>query len=269
MTVAAAPHIPGDRAIAQASGRPRERGVALIVVLWGIAALSLIALAMLSATLSRANIGRNAWYEAEARTAADAGVQGAILSLFDPDPRDRQQLDGSEHSLAVLSDTVTVSIRDEAGLIDLNAAAPDLLRDYLQTGGLDTGEAAQLAGRIAAWRAPEGAPAHPFQSVDDVLLIQGMTADLLRKLRPGLTVYGHHANFDTRYAPREVLAIIPGMAGASADAAIAARQPSAGLTAHAYTIVATAERHGARFSRRAVVLLTGDPARPYWILDWR
>ena len=50
----------------------RERGVALVVVLWGIAALSLIALAMLSEDRARAHIGRNAW-------AASAAVLMSVL----------------------------------------------------------------------------------------------------------------------------------------------------------------------------------------------
>jgi general secretion pathway protein K len=269
------------------SRRRRERGLALVVVLWGVAALSLIAAAMLATSLSTAHVGRNAWNQVKVQTAADAGVHSAILSLFNPGPAGRPPLDGKAQTLRFDGAAVTVSIQDESGRIDLNAASRDLLRDYFKAAGADDPDT--LADRVVDWRSPKEARSlnsatagdyersgsadrprgAPFQSVDELNLVLGMTPQLYQRLAPGLTVYSHGLNFDMRTAPREVLAVIPGMNAAAADNTIAARPATVALPGHAFAIVSTAARNQVRFTRRAVVLLTADPRRPYWILDWK
>lgn len=271
------------------TSRDSERGLALVVVLWGIAALSLIAAAMLAASLGSARIGHNAWAQVQVQTAADAGVQGAILSLFNPGPDGRPRLDGGESAMRFGDTTVSVSIQDESGRIDINYASRGLLRDYFRAVGAAADEADRLAGRVVDWRSPKGAAnftaasaadyeragysyrprGAPFQSVDELQLVLGMTPGLFERAAPGLTVYSHHANFDTRTAPKKVLEVIPGIDESRADQTIATRPPAIALPGHAFTIVATATSGPTRFSRRAVVLLSGDPAHPFWILDWR
>ncbi len=271
------------------TGRRHERGLALVVVLWGIAALSLIAGAMLASAVNSARIGHNAWSQLKVQTAADTGVQAAILSLFDPDPAHGLALDGRAQKIASAEGTVIVSIQDEAGRIDLNFAGRALLRDYFRSAGMDADAAEALADRVIDWRSPKGARSlngasagdydkagyawrprgAPFQSVDELSLVMGMTPDLFRRLAPGLTVYSHMASFDTNYAPKEVLAVIAGMNQQGADQAVANRPPARVQSGHAFVVIATAEAGRMRFTRRAVVLISGDPARPFWMLDWK
>ncbi|HEY2069241.1 MAG TPA: hypothetical protein VGG48_06780 [Rhizomicrobium sp.] len=266
----------------------RQRGVALATVLWGIAALSLIAAAMLSSAVNAVRISRNAWTQVQARSAADAGVQSVLLSLFDP--KGHAPLDGRARHIAWNGADVTVSLQDEMGRIDLNAAPRDALRDLFKGVGADDPDA--LADRVVDWRgskpmhslngasaadyAQAGAGYHPrggpFQSVDELGLVLGVTPDLLARVTPALTVYSHRADFDMRVAPKEALLVIPGMSADNAAAAIAARGDGVSLdplAGHAVSITAEAEQGRAHFIRHAVVLITGDPARPYWILDWR
>lgn len=260
------------------TSRRGERGLALVVVLWVVAALSLIATAMIASALNAAHIDRNAWVQLQVQTRADAGIQAAILALFDPDPADRLFLDGRTQTLPIPGATVEVGVQDESGHIDLNFAGRNLLRDYFKATGADDADA--LADNVVAWRTPKGSLADdretdaanrprggPFQSVEELRLVAGMTPELFARVAPGLTVYSHHANFDTRIAPDLVLAVIPGMAQQASGAA--RRWPSPALPGHAFAITATAAEGQTRFSRRAVVLLTGDPSRPYWVLDWR
>ncbi|MEJ1968519.1 MAG: hypothetical protein WDN03_07810 [Rhizomicrobium sp.] len=270
--------------------RRNEHGLALVVVLWGIAAMSLIAAAMLSAALTSAHIGRNAWRQLEVQTAADAGIQSAILTLFDPRPEGQAVLDGRQQNPTVIAGiTVTAAILDEAGSIDVNAAGRNLLHDFFVAEGVAPDAADTLADRMVDWRSGKqtqslnGATAGdyeqagyayrprggPFQSVDEASLVMGMTPALFRRVAPALTVYSHSTSFDTRFAPREVLAAIGGMDPQKADQIVASRLPAAALLGHAFRITVTAERGQTRFSRRAVVLLTGVPGKPYRILDWR
>jgi general secretion pathway protein K len=267
------------------TGRRSERGLALVVALWGVAALALIAAAMLMSAVTTARIDRNAWEQLRVQTAADTGVQSAILSLFDP--TQPQPLDGREHSLSFAGIAVTVSVQDESGRIDLNYATRALLRDFFNAIGAN--DADSIADRVIDWRTRKetrslnGATAEdyrsagytwhprggPFQSVDELGLVLGITPDLLRRAAPGLTVYSHIPGFDTRFATRDVLRTIPGTGEHEADELVAARGPTAAAAGHAYSIVATAARARMRFSRRAVVLISADPAHPYWSLDWK
>lgn len=268
-------------------GRPKERGLALVVTLWGVAALALIAAAMLSTSLSTAKIGHNAWAQLQVQTAADSGIQSAILSLFDTKPQAAQLLDGRARTLSFADIAVTVSVQDETGRIDLNYANHDLLRNFFKTVGADDPDT--IADRVIDWRS--SAPTHstngattddyrnagysyrprggPFQSVDELGLVMGVTPDLLRRAEPGLTVYSHIPSFDTRFATPDVLQTIPGMDEQAADQIARARRPSTAAEGHAYSIVSTATRGRMQFSRRAVVLIAGNPRQPYWILDWR
>ncbi len=269
------------------TGRSNERGLALVVALWVVAALALIAAAMLSTSLNNAHINRNAWEQLEIQTAADTGVQSAILSLFDPKPEDSQPLDGRARPLTFAGISVTVSVQDETGRIDLNYANRNLLRDFFKVVGADDPDS--LADHVIDWRSVgptrssnsvtaddyENAgfayrPRNgPFQSVGELGLVIGITPDLLRRAEPSLTVYSHISSFDTRFASADVLQTIPGVGQQEADLMARTHQSSAAAEGHAYSIVSTATRGRMHFTRRAVVLITGDPKLPYWTLDWR
>lgn len=280
--------------------RRNERGVVLAIVLWVIAALSLIAIAMLASAMNAQRIGHNAWAQLQVQTAADEGIQRAILSLFDPGRNTRTPLDGAQRQISLDDVAVTIAIQDEAGRIDLNYAGRRLLHDLFVSAGAGTNEADTLAGRVLDWRSGTKSPGvdddsrgagsytprgGPFQSVDELKLVAGMTPELFARVEPALTVYSHSASFDMRSAPKEVLEVIPGMNPGSAQKAVDARSatptlPGATSTAgtydaarqlagHAFAITAEAQRGHTRFSRRAVVLISGDPRRPYWVLDWK
>jgi general secretion pathway protein K len=279
--------------------RRDERGIALASVLWGMAALSLIAAAMLSSSMNAAHIARNSWTQLQAENAADTAIQRAIFSLFDPRADRRLPVDGTTQALTVNGQSVSVSIQDEAGRIDVNYANRDLLRDVFKAAGAPAQDADALADRVADWRAPgsahnlNGATAddyrragdsyvprgRPFQSTGEVGLVMGMTPALFARIEPALTVYSHSPNFDMRAAPREVLMAIPGMDETKADQMVSYRAPppaGAGLyyglvnpIGHAFTITATTADGGAHMSRQAIVMVSGDPAHPVWVLDWK
>jgi general secretion pathway protein K len=287
------------------NGRRQERGIALASVLWTVAALSLIAAAMLSSSMNAARISRNAWAQLQTQNAADTAIQRAALNLFDPRADHRFPMDGTPHDEDVDGITVSVAIQSEDGRIDLNYAHRPLLHDLFKSAGADSALADALADRIVDWRSPKatrslnGAAAGdydkagsavrprggPFQSVDELGLVMGMTPEIFARVAPALTVYSHSPNFDMRVAPKPALLTIPGMTEdeANRDVAlrdgvptisptnvvIAAIQPAAAQEGHAYAIGAQARRGAIRFSRQAVVLLTGDPVHPLYFVDWK
>ncbi len=63
---------------------PRNRGIALVVVLWTLLLLSLIAASFLALTRGEIGVARNAVDNARAEALADAGVHRAVLGLMRP-----------------------------------------------------------------------------------------------------------------------------------------------------------------------------------------
>lgn len=280
-----------------------ERGIALASVLWSVAALSLIAAAMLSSSMHEARIGRNAWAQLQVQTAADAGVERAILSLFDPRAERRWPVDGTPRDIVFDGTNISVAIQDEAGRIDLNYANHTFLHDLFKAAGAEPAQADALADRVIDWRTPKntrslnGATADdyrnagyawlprggPFQSVDELALVMGMTPQILARVAPALTVYSHQRDFDLRVAPKEALLAVPGMDEARAEQTIAARdapsaRPGPALSGgapvpipvgHAFSITAMVRQDRIRFMRQAVVQISADPAHPFRFMAWK
>ena len=124
-----------------------------------------------------------------------------------------------------------LTVQDEAGKIDLNMVQPDLLLRLLTSAGVDLMAAQTLADRILDWRDPgigerlNGAKASeyraagyaygprngPFESVEELKLVMGMTPDLFDAIAPALTVYSQTPWVDPTFAPPEVLRRLPGI----------------------------------------------------------
>ncbi|MEJ1968874.1 MAG: hypothetical protein WDN03_09645 [Rhizomicrobium sp.] len=261
--------------------RRAERGLALVSVLWGVAILSLIAAAMLTASLTGAYVGRNLWNATRGASLDEAAIDHAILSLMDG--RRRPQVDGSADTFRFEGTTIRVWIQDESGKINLNFADKDLLQGLFGSAGLGRDAAETLAGRIVARRLPQdpqgAAPAVAFRSVDELLAVPGMTPELCARVGPALTVFGRNGALNRDVAPREVLLALPDMDEKSVADLLRARQvardrnpppatPAAAADA-TFTVTAEARVDGARTVRAAVVQFTGDPEKPYWFLSWK
>ena len=137
-----------------------------------------------------------------------------------PDGRDyRFDFDGAQ---------IDVSLRDETGKVDLNAAAPDLLASLMRTQGEPAESATRIAGAIVDWRDEDslvqvaggaedpnyaaaglawGAKDAPFETVTELEQVLGMRPALYRALAPYLTVHGALADAECDVRGR------PGAAG--------------------------------------------------------
>ena len=156
-----------------------------------------------------------------ARRARPAGV----------DPDQAWRAGGGPYRLTYGEGEVLVSIADEDGKIDLNAAPPELLAGLLGQLGLDAEEAEAMADRIVDFRDPDheprpqgaedpqyvaagrptGAQDRPFATESELLGVLGMTPELYRRMRPYITVFSGAEAVDPMHASRVVLAAIPGM----------------------------------------------------------
>lgn len=212
------------------TGAARERGVALIAVLWALTFLSLAAASFTVTIRSVSHVTRNLEENARARALADAGIAMGIMAMMDRDSNGRWLADGTPHVFRFAGGEVSVSVRDESGKIDLNRAPDILLKGLLVVLGLEPEDAAPLVDAIIDYRDPNqltrlngaedadyaraglpyGAKDRRFEAVEELQRVLGMTPALYARMAPFVTVYSGQAGIDPGVAPREVWLSLPG-----------------------------------------------------------
>lgn len=227
--------------VPSAASRRRKNGFALVIVLWSLVFLGLIAAHILAAGRTEINLARNIADAAKVEALADAGFAKGVFQLLES-PKDRWDPDGSAHDVDLPGGRVTITIDDEAALINPNVAPQGLMAALLQLTGADAATAKRLAAAIAEYvhkedkKQPPGTAAEeyrkaglpygpanaPLDSVDQIGLVLGMTPDLVTAMKPYLTIYSDNAQPETKHASALVLRAI-----ANAAAAPAAAQPEA------------------------------------------
>lgn len=288
--------------------RSRQNGVALVLVLWVITLLAVIAGNFAFSMRGETRIARNLISTAQARALAEAGLQRAWFELMKP-PTDslRWQANGVSHEFEFGGGVVRVTIEDESGKIDLNTASEALLKGLLLSAGLDEAVSMSLMDAVADWRDADklkrlhgaedddyrasgrsyGPSDAPFEAVDELRRVVGVTPELYRKLAPALTVYARQPGINTTVASREVLLAIPGIDALVVDQYLAQRRamlatdqkplplPEAGAFASRSSgvLVFTARSEvklpdGTVFIRSATARLAQDPRRPVTVLRW-
>jgi len=287
--------------------RRRERGVALVVVMWVSILLTVIASSFIYEARTDALVVRNTISMARAEGIADAAVYRALFELYRADNApDAWRRDGTVRDWSYEGVPVKVEIRDESGKIDVNTAADPLLRGLFQSVGMSTEDANNLLDAVLDWRDPDnlkrinGAeepdyraagltyrPANaPFQAIEEFQLVLGMRPDIYKKLAPFITTYSRQPGINPILAAREVLMAIPGVTPQIVDAYIARRDqaraageppppfPEAGgftanITPTASIRAEATLDDGTVFVREAVALLRPTPRRPVTFVAWR
>jgi len=274
-----------------------DHGWALVSVLWVLSLLALLAAATQTLTFTSALTEHHAMERARADALLDASVPLALAGIMDPRREARWPVDGEVRRVSFAGRTLQISVQDEFGKIDLNAADGSLLRQLLIANGLTPDDAAALVDKILDWRGPSdlkrlhGAndndyaaagysyhPRHgPFQTVDELRLVMGMTTDLFRKIRPALTVYSKRPAIDTNTAPKEaLLAYFPNQPDKvdgllklrSGLSTIGVLDPAWARSGRIFTISTTLTRGPLTYRRYVVIKLTNAKTRPYLILAW-
>ncbi len=274
-----------------------QRGVALLVVLWACTLLAILlgGYAMLARTEGLQ--ARYQFAQTQAHYAAEAGVMRGIYALQDPQSQQHWVPDGRVYPFEFDGAKVKVSIVDEAGKVDLNAATPDVLQNFFRAAGMTDDKAKALAKNVADWRSfaltPPGTaidpaymqagrdygPRHgPFATVEELQMVLGMDPAVYQKVAGQVTLWSGRPAPDPASAPALALAAIPGMTPEQAQAMMASRQavqPMPGMVApqgvtHSIRSEATLA-DGTRAVLRATVRLQGlrAGAPPYAVLRWQ
>ena len=284
-----------------------DRGFALILVIWVLALLALLGAEVAANSRSAAVVSRNRLDLAQLRASADAGVTLAIMGLLDPVVSARWQADGRVYDRQYAGQRLAITITDEGGKIDINAAPKELIAGLLNEFGADRNQQALITQALLDRRAQfvSAAPAPSantgrifgqshvvnlarlaFADVSELRLLPGMTRALYARLVPEVTVYSQNPTINPMTASQQTLLAIPGIGPGDADAVMASRSGGAmqldaeelskialyarADTLHVVTITARAGlADGASFTRRAVVSVSPDlPLEPSRILRW-
>ena len=236
-----------------------ERGVALLMVLWIFMVLTVLVAEFSRSMRDDAVAAQNVAEEVQARGVAIAGMNTAIYRTLkmreqhggddeadlDQEEEERWLPDGTWHNGQYGAGTYAVRMIDEGGKISLYRPDEALLRRIFQNLGLDQDSQEALTDAILDWRDPDslrrlhGAEAEyylkkpvpyrpkngPFDSVDELLLVRGVTRELFFGIPPvgGLgrdqgpppvalkeifSVFNKTGNINVRYAPAAVLRVL-------------------------------------------------------------
>jgi general secretion pathway protein K len=231
----------------------RRRGFALMAALWLLIAISAVSLELSVLARSRRLAAANSLESTQAQAAAESGIEHARARLARAIAEggtgrtwgDAAAVLDPWHSLHVgLADSARlgpaawyqVTLTDLGGQININRVVEDDLRRFLTAHEVDAAVAEGIAESILDWRDPDdfrrlrGAEREdymkagarelprngPFESVDELRFVQGMTPALLARLRGELTIFGG-GQINLNVADRAVLLSLPGITPLAAD----------------------------------------------------
>lgn len=240
----------------------------LVIVLWVVALMSVMVLALVAEARDTARIAAAHASNATLRPALSGAIYRAIAEMSGI-PLVR--LDAG--NVAPPQVATSVSVSPEAERIDLNTAPNDVLMAAFGTVA-DEETARELAARVQDWRDADndvrangaefdqyvaaGYEAGPrngrFIHASEIHQVLGVSAAMGERLMSRLTVYGRSQSGTQATVP----------AGQTDQSARTTRFQSG----HVYRVDASGQHGLARAAAQVTVLLTGEPSTPYLILSW-
>ncbi|MCW6056578.1 general secretion pathway protein GspK [Pseudomonas fragariae (ex Marin et al. 2024)] len=163
-----------------------QRGVALLVVLWVLALLSLLLGGLAGCVQLESRQSLWLRQNTQALMAAEAGMNMAVQGLLDAAQRKRWIADGRVVSLRMDDTQLLVSIRSERGKLDLNSAPVADISRLLQACGAAKNQASGIAQVLESQR---NGGQSPLRVVEEVRQLPGMSQALYVRLLPEITLW--------------------------------------------------------------------------------
>jgi general secretion pathway protein K len=222
----------------------REKGIALILVLWVMNILMAIVVAF--SFMTRVNTFSTLSYKKgmERKFLAEAGVESGIAELLysrylkeesTADGLEAWSADGTFHDVETEGGRFSVSVRDETGKVDINFVPDIILKNLLLNLGVEAGKADIIVDSVMDWKDgddlyrlngaetsyytslpdPYEAKNGNFETVEELLLVRGVTPELLYGVEGGkgliefLTVNSLGSSINVNSAAKEVLMSLP------------------------------------------------------------
>lgn len=211
-----------------------------MLVIWGLTLLTIIALTLTLTQRTEIALADNQVESARFRALAEAAVAYTALYYLQsltPSAQVQEENtavwlpDGQEHPWSFAGQQLILQVFDEAARYDLNQIPQETLRRLLTVLGLEDVEADALAARIIDWRDPDdqrllngaedadyrqagrpfGAKDAPFETVEELKQVLGMTPEIYALLAPEVSVDGGSLQPNERFASAAVLATLRGI----------------------------------------------------------
>ena len=258
-------------------------------MLWTLSILSLLISQLAGSGRQAIRLASSLRTQAELQAAADGALQEAGFHLAAAGNA-HWPANGVLHEWRQDGAAIRLRITSEAGKINPSIASLELLTGLVHACGIDTPRATGIASAMVAWRFPNaqgsygidayrqagrayGPPGQPFESIDELGLVLGMTPQLLACLAPHLSLY-RDTDPDPNAADPLVLRAL--------TEALGAPPPLTDAPVNESVVVVSAVATGAggtRAARQAILRMdprqssnnggaAGDATTPFRILDW-
>lgn len=192
--------------------KPKDRGAALVLVLWGSVVMAIIAAAAARQAYTSAVVVNAGSELVRTRALADGGIRAAWSAYADGQINDHTALWGCRAG----DDVLLVRVQPEIARVDINMASEEMLAALYNAAGLDEQPAGDLAAATVDYRnfgdgaedsgaqVVQGTARIPdgtfrrgtFQTIEELGYLPGMDAALFRALADDITVDGRSSDVD-------------------------------------------------------------------------
>ncbi len=210
------------------TGCSRQCGMALMLVLWVLAVLTIMGGAFALSTRRALEQTQYEQVAAQSVALADGGVHYAMFMLTHPDPMQRWRSDGTVYPLRLPAGDLRIQIHDEGARMDINAMQEPTLRAFFASVFGDDALAARLTDTVLDWRDPDslrrmqgaeiedyraagrmpGPQNRPFLMPEELAGVLGMTPDIFLRLESLITVWSGQDGIDPTKASAEMLRVL-------------------------------------------------------------
>ncbi|MBV1810099.1 type II secretion system protein GspK [Pseudomonas viridiflava] len=178
-------------------GVSRQHGVALLLVLWVLAILSLLLGSLAGWVQLESRQALQLRQHAQALMAAQAGIELAVQGLHDPAQRGKWIADGREIPLMFDDARLFIRLHSESGKLYLNNADPEDFSRLALACGATQAQASQLGTELVAKR-NDGQT--PFKLLEELSQLPGMSQALYTRLLPEITLWSGYDRPDPAFA---------------------------------------------------------------------
>jgi general secretion pathway protein K len=280
----------------------QQRGIALVVVLWMMVLLTVMAGSYSSTTRTESLSIAQHLHGSKARALAEAGIWMAVNDLIKPEAGRLWLPDGTSKSVFYDGNEINIQIQDEAGKIDLNTASQAILESFIGSMANDEITVRHVVDSILDWRDRDNlvrvngaedadydsggldydSKDGPFNTVEELRLVAGMTELLFQKIRSALTVHSHLPGINPLVADRKTLLALSGNSADLVDDYMLRRRVEPGISfkgldsrvfskslSRTFSIVSVAVAGHSKIRLDVVVMMKRNAGLPFTVLSWR
>lgn len=206
----------------------KQRGIAIIMVLWMVMVMMTMAATLMYSVKTETQMVSFARENAQARAFADAAAHYTVMQLFMPQDERDVAIGGGATRWVYGGHEAEIRVVGENGLIDINRADRRLLKLVLEQVGVIDDEAEILLDLIEDFRDPDdlkhlngaedrdyedegleaGAKDAPFERIEELQQVMGMTPQLYEALSRYLSVNSNSGGINPMLAPRQILLVL-------------------------------------------------------------